>query len=121
MTDRAALGQAAETLACDYLQRNGLKLVQRNYRCRRGELDLVMQQGEVVVFVEVRFRSPSAYADGIASVDRHKQEKLLAAAQHYLQQHPDAARRPCRFDVVAVTPERGENRVEWITNAIELH
>jgi len=118
VTDRAALGQAAENLACDYLQRSGLTLVQRNYRCRRGELDLVMRHGDTTVFVEVRYRSPSAFADGLASVDRHKQEKLLAAAQHYLQQHPDAARRPCRFDVVAITPERGQNRVEWITNAI---
>jgi putative endonuclease len=119
VTDRAALGLAAENLACAYLQRAGLILLQRNYRCRRGELDLVMRQGDTVVFVEVRYRSPSAYADGVASVDRHKQARLLAAAQHYLLQHPDAARRPCRFDVVAVTPERGENRVEWITNAIE--
>ncbi len=121
MTDRAALGQAAEMLACDYLQRSGLQLVQRNYRCRRGELDLVMRQGEITVFVEVRYRSPSAFADGVTSIDRHKQARLLAAAQHYLLQHPDAARRPCRFDVVAVTPEGGENRVEWITNAIESH
>lgn len=119
MTDRAALGQAAENLACAYLQRSGLTLLQRNYRCRRGELDLVMRQGDTTVFVEVRYRSPSAFADGIASVDRHKQGRLLAAAEHYLQQNPDAARRPCRFDVVAITPERGENRVEWITNAIE--
>lgn len=119
MTDRAALGLAAENLACAYLQRSGLLLLHRNYRCRRGELDLVMRQGDTTVFVEVRYRSPSAYADGIASVDRHKQARLLAAAQHYLLQYPDAARRPCRFDVVAITPERGENRVEWITNAIE--
>ncbi|GAB4289569.1 MAG: YraN family protein [Thiohalomonadaceae bacterium] len=119
MIDRAALGQAAEQLACTYLQHNGLTLLQRNYRCRRGELDLVMRQGDTTVFVEVRYRRPSAYGDGITSVDRHKQEKLLAAAQYYLQQHPDAARRPCRFDVVAITPEQGENRVEWIINAIE--
>lgn len=119
MSDRATRGQAAEGLACDYLQRQGLQLLQRNFRCRRGELDLVMRQGDTTVFVEVRFRTPSAFADGIASVDRHKQARLLAAAQYYLQQHPDAARGPCRFDVVAVTPTGGENRVEWITNAIE--
>lgn len=119
MINRAALGQAAEQLACTYLQHNGLILLQRNYRCRRGELDLVMRQDDTTVFVEVRYRRPSAFADGIASIDRRKQEKLLAAAQHYLQHHPEAARRPCRFDVVAVTPERGENSIEWITNAIE--
>lgn len=119
MTTRAALGQAAEELACTYLQHSGLTLLQRNYRCRRGELDLVMRQDDTIVFVEVRYRSPSAFANGLASVDRHKQARLLAAAQHYLQQHPDAARRPCRFDVVAITPERGENHVEWIINAIE--
>jgi putative endonuclease len=117
MTSRAELGQAAENLACEFLQHRGLVLLQRNYRCRRGELDLVMRQGDTTVFVEVRYRSPSAFADGITSVDRHKQARLLAAAQYYLQQHPETSRHPCRFDVVAVTPAHGENCVEWITNA----
>ncbi len=120
MAERAQLGKEAEARACNYLQQQGLRVVERNYRCRRGEIDLVMDDGESVVFVEVRYRSPSAYADGVASVDRHKQARLIAAAQHYLQQHPASARRPCRFDVVAVTPTGSGDRIEWISNAIEL-
>lgn len=119
--DRAELGRQAEELACTFLQRNGLTLLERNYRCRVGELDLVMSHGDATVFVEVRYRGASAFVDGAASVDRRKQARLIAAAQHYLQCHPQQARTPCRFDVIAVAPASGQNRIQWITNAIELN
>ncbi len=119
--DRAELGRQAEEQACNFLLRRGLTLVERNYRCRLGELDLVMRHADTTVFVEVRYRGGTALVSATASVDRHKQARLIAAAQHYLQQHPAAARGPCRFDVIAVAPTAGENRVEWITNAFELH
>lgn len=121
MSDRAALGREAESLACRHLEHAGLALLARNYRCRLGELDLVMRQGETIVFVEVRYRGPSALVDAAASVDRHKQARLLAAAQHYLQQYPRLAAKPCRFDVIAIATTAGQMRVEWITNAFELH
>ena len=118
--DRAALGRQAEELACNFLQRRGLILVERNYRCRQGELDLIMRDGNATVFVEVRYRGNTSLVDAATSVDHAKQGRLVAAAQHYLQRHPRAADYPCRFDVVAVAPAAGQNRVEWITNAIEL-
>ncbi|MFA5625891.1 MAG: YraN family protein [Thiohalomonadaceae bacterium] len=119
MIDRNALGQDAEQMACAYLQERGLTLIQRNYHSRRGELDLVMRDGDTTVFVEVRYRRPSAFVSALASVDRHKQAKLVATAQHYLLQYPAAAQSPCRFDIIAITPKAGKNQIEWLTNAFE--
>lgn len=116
---RQAIGRHAEQLAERYLQSQGLQLQQRNYRCRGGEIDLVMNEGETLVFVEVRYRKHQGFGGAAASVDYRKQQRLLLAAQHYLQKHR-AENRPCRFDVVAVTPGNdGQNAIEWITNAIE--
>ncbi len=116
---RQAIGRHAEQLAEHYLQQHGLLTRQRNYRCRGGEIDLIMSDGETLVFIEVRYRKHQGFGGAAASVDRHKQQRLLLAAQHYLQkQH--AANQPCRFDVVAITPgNNGQNAIEWITNAIE--
>lgn len=118
--DRAELGRQAEQLACTFLQEHGLTLLERNYRCRLGELDLIMRHADTTVFVEVRYRGASALVEAAASVDRHKQARLVAAAQHYLQHHPRQARTPCRFDVIAVAAANSRDRVQWITNAIEL-
>lgn len=117
---RIEQGQQAEQAAAEYLTRHGLQLVERNYRCRSGEIDLIMQSGAYLVFIEVRYRKHPGYGGAAASVDRRKQHKLLSAAQHYLQRR-HVGNRPCRFDVVAVVPERdGALRCEWITNAFEL-
>jgi len=117
---RIEQGQHAEQQAAEFLQQQGLKPLERNYRCRSGEIDLIMQEPEGLVFVEVRFRRHTHFGGAAASVDRNKQQKLLRAAQHYLQQK-NAFDRPCRFDVVAVTPGRdGTPEFEWIKNAFEL-
>jgi len=118
--NKIEVGKNAEQLACDYLQERGLTLLQRNYRCRRGELDLIMREGDTTVFVEVRLRRPSAYVSAAASVDRRKQEKLIVAAQYYLLQHPAAARRPCRFDIIAITPDQGQYQIDWLVHAFEI-
>lgn len=116
----AHMGRLAEDLAQDYLTARGLSPVMRNYRTRRGELDLIMRDRDVVVFVEVRYRGAGALVGGLDSIDRHKQGRLVAAAQHFLQQYPAEAQRPCRFDVIAITPAGEGNHVEWISNAITL-
>lgn len=108
-------GQEQETRALRYLEQQGLRLRQRNYRCRHGEIDLVMDDGDSLVFVEVRYRGNRQFANGAESVDRRKQSKLAATALHYLQSHRDAARRPARFDVVSLAPNRAG--LEWIKNA----
>ncbi len=116
---RQAIGRHAEQLAEQYLQQRGMKLLQRNYRCRSGEIDLIMNDAESLVFVEVRYRTHQGFGGAVASVDRHKQQRLLRAAQHYLQRQ-NTSNKPCRFDVIAVSPNTdGKYTVEWISNAIE--
>ena len=110
-------GMAAEKQACRFLLDQGLELITRNYRCRLGEIDLIMRDGRGTVFVEVRYRGNRRFADGPETVDRRKQSKLVATAMHYLQSHPTAAAFPARFDVIAITPDGGENRLQWIPNA----
>ena len=112
-------GNHAEAAACDYLQRQGLTLVERNYLCKRGEIDLIMRDGKDTVFVEVRYRRSDRFGSSAESVDWRKQAKLLATAEHYLQQHPKAAQSACRFDVVALTTENTQQKIHWITDAFQ--
>lgn len=113
--DRKTQGQRAEQQACKFLQQQGLKLIEKNYRCRFGEIDLVMRDGQQLVFVEVRYRSSSAFGGPLASIDHRKKANLIATAYHYLlvkKKQYDA-----RFDIVGIT--KG-GRTDWVTNAIEV-
>lgn len=118
MTSRVAQGTAAEDLALRYLEARGLTLVMRNFRCRTGELDLIMRDGEHLVFVEVRSRRHARYGTPAESVTRTKQQRLLRAATLYLQRQ--CLDLPCRFDVVAILHAEGEPQVEWIRDAFQL-
>ncbi len=113
--DRQQQGQAAEAQACRHLQQQGLELIERNYRCRQGEIDLIMRDKQSIVFVEVRYRSNTNFGGAAASVDQRKQAKLIGAASHYLQQHHALAQQPARFDVIAITP----TTLEWIRDAFQ--
>ena len=108
------LGQSAEARAEAFLKTHGLKLVARNWRCRFGEIDLVMQDGPTLVFIEVRLRSRTDFGGAAASVTARKQKKLLATARQYLGTLTTLP--PCRFDVVAFT---GEAPPEWLKNAFD--
>ncbi|MDV3237395.1 MAG: YraN family protein [Gammaproteobacteria bacterium] len=112
-------GQRAEDAACAYLLARGLRLIARNFRCRRGEIDLIMQDTDNLVFVEVRYRRQSRYGSGLESVDRRKQERIVRCAMHYLQRHPQAARSAARFDVVALAPASEGLRIDWVRNAFD--
>lgn len=115
MTTRAPgpIGSAAEDQALRLLLARGLVLMERNFRCRLGEIDLIMRDGQAVVFVEVRFRSDRRHGSAAETVSLPKRRRFVAAARRYLQQHPAAARGACRFDVVAITGEQ----VEWLRGA----
>jgi putative endonuclease len=106
-------GPMAEAAAEEFLSGRGLRLLERNYRCRFGELDLVMRDGETLVFVEVRYRGSNSFGGAVASMTAAKREKLLRAARHYM-----ATRREipaCRFDAVLLSGDTQE--LEWIKNA----
>ena len=111
---KSLLGQSAESRAEAFLKAHGLKLVARNWRCRFGEIDLIMQDGAARVFIEVRLRSRSDFGGAAASVTPVKQKKLLAAARQYLTTLKPLP--PCRFDVVALS---GSGEPEWIKNAFD--
>lgn len=111
-TSRQRSGDAAEDQALAYLQRQGLSLVERNFRCKGGEIDLILREGSTVVFVEVRARASVAFGGAAASVTPAKQRRLLLAAQVWLQGQSRLP--PCRFDVIAF--EGGQ--LQWLRNAI---
>lgn len=109
-------GAHAEQWAEQYLLRQGLKLVARNYRSRYGEIDLVMQDGAALVFVEVRLRRNADFGGAAASIDTAKQQRIIRTAQLYLA---DLARiPPCRFDVVLMSDAQ-DGDVQWLKNAFD--
>lgn len=108
-------GRQAEQEALGYLRSRGLRLVESNYRCRRGEIDLVMKDGETTVFVEVRMRTNPRFGGAAASVTPAKQRRLCAAARHYLLTRGDPGG-PIRFDVMALEAGAAPN---WIRNAFD--
>lgn len=112
-TDKQRIGDAGEAQALAYLQQHHLTLVERNFYCKGGEIDLVMRSGAALVFVEVRHRTIGRHGGAADSVTRNKQKRLIVAAQLYLQRyrHPPA----CRFDVVAIDGAV----ITWLQNAIE--
>lgn len=113
-------GDAAEALARRHLEQQGLRLLAQNWRCRLGELDLVMLDADTVVFVEVRYRRHSAWGGAAESVDARKREKLSRAAQHFLQQESRWAKYPCRFDVIAINADsQAPAQLDWIQNAFD--
>lgn len=107
-------GAQAERLAAQFLQRRGLKLLQQNYRCRCGEIDLILQDGDTLVFAEVRLRSSGDFGGAAASINAAKQGKLVRTAQHYLVALGHTP--PCRFDAVLLQTADGSD-IEWIKDA----
>jgi putative endonuclease len=95
-------------------------VISRNFRCRLGELDLVMEDGDDLVFVEVRLRNHARFGDGAASITAAKRQKLVRAARAFLQRNPGYQNRRCRFDVVAVTGQVGKMRLRWLKDAFAV-
>ncbi len=112
-TARQIEGQAGEDDALEYLLKHGLALVERNFRCKGGEIDLVMKHGADLIFVEVRKRADTRHGGAAASVTATKQARLVVAAQVYLQRYRNPP--ACRFDVVAIDG----TALTWLKNAIE--
>jgi len=114
---RTEAGAAGELAALAYLQGRGLRLVCRNHRCRGGEIDLVMLDGDVLALVEVRFRSGPGYGGAAASVTFRKQRRIVLAARHLLMRRADLRRFRVRFDVVAIEHTAAGPQTQWIRGA----
>jgi len=107
------IGEQAERVAADYLRRKGLQLIEANYRCRWGEIDLVLRDRRTVVFAEVKLRRSDSFGGTAYSVGPRKQERIIAAARHYLARQKETQ---CRFDVVLLEC-LDPLRIEWIRDA----
>jgi putative endonuclease len=105
-------GESAEEQAHRFLINKGLKPVCRNYRCKQGELDLIMTDQQTLVIIEVRYRKTDQYGSALESVTQTKQSRIIAATHSYLSSQKTD--RPIRFDVVAIS---GNGKIEWIQNA----
>jgi putative endonuclease len=119
MTTRA-IGELWENAALEHLRKAGLKLVARNFHCRCGEIDLILRDGDTLVFAEVRYRHDAAHGGGgVISVGAAKQRKLVHAAQFFLQAHAQFSGLPCRFDVLGCAGTPQAPLFEWIRHAFE--
>lgn len=115
-TNRRRQGKIGEDLAAKYLERNGLRIIERNYRFERGEIDLIAEEGEELVFVEVKTRRSNAFGAPEDAVTEEKQEQVRAVADGYLFER-DINNRPCRFDVVAIEYQDGCTEIRYIRDA----
>lgn len=118
-TSRRATGQQMEAVAARYLQSKGIRILDQNVHSRGGELDLVGEDGDILVLFEVRFRKGQSQVSAEESISWRKQQRLLQAARVYIHRHR-LWNRPCRIDVVAITPGLlSRYRIHWIKNAIQ--
>ena len=118
--DAQAKGRWAERQAARHLRGHGMKLITHNYRSRFGEVDLIMSDGGVIVFVEVKRRRSARFMNPAESVDVHKQRRLAMAAGRFLSTHPRYGRQPARFDVVTITGPNYRPQFDWIRDAFQL-
>lgn len=122
MTRRAPhlqAGAEAEATARQYLEDRGLRCLARNYRCRHGELDLVMQAGGTVVIVEVRYRRRPGPVPPAATVGPAKRHRILRAARHFLAHSPRLRGCPVRFDIVALSGPLPQAKLTWLPAAFD--
>jgi putative endonuclease len=116
---RQVLGKEGEKAAEQYLRKKGYRVVERNYRCSVGEVDLIVLDRRVVVFVEVKTRTDNRFGTPLEAVELRKQRKIIQAAQFFLNQKR-LYEREARFDVVGISWPDGEPVIEHIVNAFEL-
>lgn len=118
---RQILGHAVEEIALSYLHNAGLVLEKSNYFCQGGEIDLIMRDKDVLVFIEVRYRQDDDYGSAVESVTKSKQRKIIKAAKMYLQEKKLWDEVNCRFDVVVVQDKHdaaiNNRKISWLKDA----
>jgi putative endonuclease len=113
--NKRSIGTRYEEKAVQYLLQQGYQILERNYRCRQGEIDLIARDGTYLVFLEVKYRHDLRAGYGYEAVDYRKQQRILHSALWYMRQHRIPENQPCRFDVVSFLGEE----VTLIKNAFE--
>jgi putative endonuclease len=113
-----SLGPLGEKHACDFLKKNGCKILERNFRAGHGEIDIIARLGKIVLFVEVKTRASNDFAQPWESVGFRKRKYLKTAAKLYVQQQPPQRNQEYRFDVLSITmKDTSSAEIEWIQNA----
>lgn len=115
--NKQQIGKQAEQEACRFLQAKGLRMLVQNYYCYHGEIDLIMQDQDDIVFVEVRKRNRIDYGYAFETVNSRKRKKLIKTAVHFLQRNNWLHKVNSRFDIIAMHPVTGIMQIEWIKNA----
>lgn len=114
--DRLALGKAGEDFTCDYLKKHGIQVLARNYRAKKGEIDIIARDGDSIAFVEVKTRSSKRYGTAGEAVDYRKQQMIVKTAQWYIMQN-NIKEFNFRFDVAEVSADGGDMSINYIRNA----
>lgn len=114
---KKAIGDNAEDNACNFLKREGFTILERNFRSRNGEIDIIAHDRNTIVFVEVKYRRSTTHGEPYESVTRNKQEKIIKTALYYLQGHSKFSDMNCRFDVISIHQEN----IDWLKNAFEAN
>lgn len=117
---RQELGKEAEKAALRFLESKGMLLLEQNYRCKLGEVDLIMRDGDTLAFVEVRCRSAADHGSALESITPNKMRKVVRTALHYLQKTQLLYKTTSRFDVVTLEPVDGQMKLDWIKNAFTV-
>ncbi|MCC2188870.1 YraN family protein [Fusicatenibacter faecihominis] len=113
--NKRKIGAAYEMQAAAYLKKKGYRILEANFRCRFGEIDLIARDGAYLVFIEVKYRSSLKDGDSLEAVNRRKQRKIIRVAEYYLCMYQEKADLPCRFDVIGIE----EERIRLIRNAFD--
>lgn len=119
LRDRVRSGEAGEDLACDYLRARGYQILERNFRCRSGEVDIVAREGLATVFVEVKDRRGGSHGEGFEAVTFGKRRRLIRAARLYAASK-GVSEQPIRFDVVSIDRADGQSRVRHDQDAFDV-
>jgi len=111
------IGSIAENIACEYLQKHHLTLVEKNYLCKQGEIDLIMQDQHDLVFIEVRYRKSLVFGTPIETISKQKIARIRTAIQHYTMKN-NLGYIPCRVDMIGLHGKLMQPNIHWIKNII---
>ena len=112
-------GNKAEDIAGKYLSKQNIRILDRNFHCRYGEIDLIGLDDQCLVFIEVRYRKDEYYMSVFETIDKHKCRKLVTTSEYYLTTHRKYRNMTCRYDVIGITGELTAPVIEWIKNAFQ--
>ena len=116
-TNNKSKGNQAEDLACEHLIKHKVKILERNFRNRSGEIDIIAMEADTLLFIEVKFRSGQSHGFAVESVTPLKQQKIIRTAEFYLQKNAKLAGNDCRFDVISID----NNKLNWLKNAFDAN